>query len=491
MQSTVQQSGSRRWKITLLAGIALLLILYSILRSAMMCITTDEAFSYLVYVTKNAFLPPSYDFMTANFHMLNTWGMIICNTIFGSDEWSLRLPNVLAHAAWLFFTARFALKSRSTWNAVAVYILLNVHPYLLDFFSVARGYGISFGFIAGALWYMHCYTERKLTKHLVLSLLFAGFAVWASSVMFHVFSAIAGVLAGVILFTKHDDNSIRHKIIQLIAIAVMSAVMILPIVPIVVQMKEAGALVWGTQSLWGFTLRNLGALVLYDVDGSIVMDKTVSDFGLAAALILIGAIVLAGIFRKSIPPKLPLVAMAAVLMLCFASVILHHFFLDTPYPYTRTGLFLFVVLIFTVAIAVRDNIIGNNIALGICIVVIPLQLWTASSDFNLRHTEEWQFCEDVEIALDEIISDFQPAPEHPATTVACDIEIYNPFRYYLETRNISNVTMAMRIPGSPEPVADYYLLTRSDHSTVPASDTVAKYPDSSLLLLRRIDSVVP
>src|ERR1044072_7729520 len=140
-------SRSALWVI---GGIALCLLLYSLARAINVCFTTDEAFSYIVYVKQNVFYLHDFDGMSANFHMLNTWGMIACDRLFGNSEWSLRIPNIIGHILYLYFTARFSLRSKSTWNAATIFILLNAQPYVLDFFSVARGYGLSFGLTAGS-----------------------------------------------------------------------------------------------------------------------------------------------------------------------------------------------------------------------------------------------------------------------------------------------------------------------------------------------------
>lgn len=114
--------------------LGLLLFVYSVVRSSLVCLTVDEAFTYIAYVKRGLFFPEEYNSLTANFHMLNTWLMIVSMKLFGSAEWALRLPNVLAHALYLFFTARFALKNSNAWTAAGIFILLNVHPYMLDFF---------------------------------------------------------------------------------------------------------------------------------------------------------------------------------------------------------------------------------------------------------------------------------------------------------------------------------------------------------------------
>lgn len=122
--------------------------------------------------------------MGGNHHLLNVWGMMLANGIFGNSEAALRLPNLVGHAIYLYATARMALLARSTVLAIAAFLLLNVHPYLLDFFSLARGYGLANGWMMLSLWQATCYlrAEARL-RHLALGTLCAVLAAMSHVIM--------------------------------------------------------------------------------------------------------------------------------------------------------------------------------------------------------------------------------------------------------------------------------------------------------------------
>jgi uncharacterized membrane protein len=82
--------------------------------------------------------------MSANNHLLNTWLMKCSVNLFGESEFALRLPNVLA--AGVYFFASGALLEKlfeKRWQIVLAFLVLTLNPFILDFFCVARGYGIS------------------------------------------------------------------------------------------------------------------------------------------------------------------------------------------------------------------------------------------------------------------------------------------------------------------------------------------------------------
>ncbi len=477
----------QRRKIYAVAFIGVALLIYSIVRAVTVCLTTDEAFSYLVYAKRDLFFLPTYDYMGANFHILNTWGMILGKKIFGSQEWSLRLPNLLAHAMYLYFTARFALKSNTLWNTVAVFILLNVHPYLLDFFSVARGYGISFGMLAGSLWFLSKYVEERRISNLIFSLLFAGCAMWASFVMLNVFAAVSATLGLVVLLSSRELLTARQKIMHVSSIAAVFALFTVPALPILFRLRETAALEWGTDQFWDVSVRGLADLIMYNPRAEIYLSGRAPGWGVMIFLLFVAGIVIYAITRKPEGKRNVLVlAFTGILGISLVSMYVQHVVMDTPYPFSRTGLYLFVLLIFALAVSLRDFAIPKKVSAIYCLILVPVQLFVAIPDLNVRHTAEWTFCEDIDTALDKLMqSEFVPDAERPGIILACDVELFQVVSYYLTEKGLQNVSLCMVLPGTNDRTSDYYLLSIArPHPDHAATDTIINYPASALMLLR-------
>jgi len=97
-------------------------------------LTYDEAYTFLNYVyTDNVF-----NIGIANNHILNSF-LIAITTKLGYSELFIRLPNLISGALFILFVYKF-LKSNN--YKIVGYVLLLSNPYILDFFSIARGYGI-------------------------------------------------------------------------------------------------------------------------------------------------------------------------------------------------------------------------------------------------------------------------------------------------------------------------------------------------------------
>lgn len=465
--------------------LGLLLFAYSVVRSSLVCLTVDEAFTFIAYVKRGMFFPEEYTSLTANFHMLNTWLMIVSMKLFGSAEWAIRLPNVLAHALYLFFTARFALKNSSGWTAAGIFILLNVHPYLLDFFSVARGYGLSLGLLAGALWHLSKYTtEQKKQKHLLLSLLFAGLSMWASFVTLHAFLGITFVL---FCLTVFDTQLLTKEKLKRAGFAfVLFAAFFAVAFPVMLKMQKADAFYWGQKELWNGTLCGLGGLLSYTVDGNIHLYQRAEDGWVAVVLLLSFALLLYALVKNRKQPFLrnETTVLCALLFVGAIAVVAQHVLLGSPYPAGRTFLWMFVIFLWAICSAIRSVNIPAVLQRTAIACAVGFQLFFAIPDFNLAHAEEWQYCENVDEAIDLLATYMRSGAEsHPAVTMAADPQYGNIVAYYLQQKGIHNISV-VNTSGAYEVRADYYLISPHEQHAIPFTDTVMVYRSSALVLLK-------
>jgi hypothetical protein len=144
-------------------GISLFFIAFEILRAARVPFTIDEASTYLNYLASNVMAV--FDLNSANNHFLNTLLAKIACGLGGSSEFVLRIPNLLAYLVYLLFS--FRILDRFVKNKVIViggYLLLNLNPYVLDFFSLCRGYGLSLGFLMAALFFFFSFLDNPTSS---------------------------------------------------------------------------------------------------------------------------------------------------------------------------------------------------------------------------------------------------------------------------------------------------------------------------------------
>ncbi|MCQ8240724.1 hypothetical protein [Rhizosaccharibacter radicis] len=116
-----------------------------VIKAASSEITFDEAWSFMFY-GRDLFGFSRLDL--ANDHPLNSLLIFVSTRIFGDGEFAIRLPNVLAGAAYLWCCAHVVRRSASVPLAFAFCAL---QIYVIDYFTLARGYGLATALVMAGL----------------------------------------------------------------------------------------------------------------------------------------------------------------------------------------------------------------------------------------------------------------------------------------------------------------------------------------------------
>jgi hypothetical protein len=129
--------------------------------------THDESFSYLHFISQSFMDIISNQGAYSNNHVLNTLGMKYAEIIFGSSEVSLWLPNLIMLLVFFMYTFLLFRKSDPV-LCISVFILMITNTALIDFFGLARGYGMSIGFMIMSLYHLISAYNIDKNKHLIL-----------------------------------------------------------------------------------------------------------------------------------------------------------------------------------------------------------------------------------------------------------------------------------------------------------------------------------
>lgn len=149
----------------LTAGAALFFLTLAGARVARVPLTYDEAAAYRRYVATDvpsvfdANVLSAFNFEVATNHFLNTVLTKMLYAVAGGGEIVLRLPNLAAYAMFMVFVALILHRFTRPWIAFAGFLLLNLNPYVLDFFTMSRGYGLSLGLVMGAVYFLFRFLE--------------------------------------------------------------------------------------------------------------------------------------------------------------------------------------------------------------------------------------------------------------------------------------------------------------------------------------------
>jgi hypothetical protein len=158
---------------------------YLTARAFLVPLTYDEASSFYRYV--DADFAALFDFATATNHFLNTVLTRLSVGILGVSPIALRLPNVLAGILYLGVAAALARRMRDSAIAFAAAVLLMTNPYVLDYFTVSRGYGLAVALLLAAIFML-------LREAFAASLILAATAVIANFAVLPAFLAIVATV---------------------------------------------------------------------------------------------------------------------------------------------------------------------------------------------------------------------------------------------------------------------------------------------------------
>lgn len=130
----------------LLAAIFVLLWAYIIVRAFTVFFIHDEIVTKWCYVIDwNAF--PNQGFVDANNHFLTSFLAGLFVRLFDSESmFIMRLGSVLAFPIYFWSIYRLKPLFRQKWNFYGLLIGLVCATFLIEFFSLARGYGLSLAF---------------------------------------------------------------------------------------------------------------------------------------------------------------------------------------------------------------------------------------------------------------------------------------------------------------------------------------------------------
>lgn len=256
------------------------------LRLVQVPMTHDESSTVLNY----SFLPV-VDILTnqppsANNHILNTLlvkGMIALG---GMEKVLIRLPNFLALALYLGFGYSLVrpLAHRRSGHWLGLGLLL-FNPYLLEFFALARGYGLGIGFMVAAAAMGFWFLEHRRLGYLAGSAAFALLAVYSNLTQLNFFVAWIGGL-NLYMWAHWKAFGLRHWLranaLLLLAAALLAGLLYLP----VQALLDSGELYYGGKT--GFFADTIRSLIDNTLYGQVYFGR---DFPLILSWVTVAAVV--------------------------------------------------------------------------------------------------------------------------------------------------------------------------------------------------------
>lgn len=328
---------------------------------------------------------------SANNHLLNTLFFQWSTVIFGHADWSIRLPNILAHALYLS-SSIFIIRqlTNNIFLGLAGWALMNLNPYLLDFFSMARGYGLAMGFTMGALAYLVAIIKQPKIPLVIGMFLMITLSILANFTQFVFLAAILATygIFCLIHFKLDSKKILLWQIPTILTIIFLGLLLWQPII----WLQSSGEFKWGTEEL----LQTFKVLATDSVYGERYFSKSTNEIVFYATSFLTIVALFFGfkaffIKEKTFPSKL-----FSYTSLLFSTVILVIFLqkqiLGTLYLINRKSLIFIPVwglLMFCFLNHLNlKKIFFKNILAGLIFV---MGAWHFARCMNFEQTREWWY----------------------------------------------------------------------------------------------------
>ncbi|MDD4374509.1 MAG: hypothetical protein PHG67_11380 [Bacteroidales bacterium] len=377
----------------ILLSVIILLVIYVFLRAYNLPFSHDESISYKIITGDKKFA------QTANNHFMNTWLMYLSYHLFGAKEIFLRLPNVLAFILYSIFTYKLLIKINNMFLMLlgASFLLLN--PYLLDYFSLARGYGLSLGFGLASLFFLLRQNSLNIYKDYIkafsLSLLFSLFSSYSNFVFINLNIALIIVYL-IELYFLVENKTIqltKKKIGAILLILGLNFIFISIIIGQLLFLKNNNQLYFGDNK--GFIDSTLTILI----HRSIYFSYYGEYFWIGIRQIIIAVYFIAIIYQLCCKVCSPLTRITLLLSLMIFGSILQHYIFDTLYLVERTslvfiplfGFFIYYLFLDVYSKLVKNKIVKISFNLFILLVLCLPIGWHLINNLNLKYFKDWKY----------------------------------------------------------------------------------------------------
>ncbi|MFT5823758.1 MAG: putative membrane protein [Crocinitomix sp.] len=359
---------------------------YILARSILMDITYDEAWTIDAFVGLPVIDIISFSPPQVNNHMTNTLLIKLFYQFGNESVFIARLPNVIAGVFYLFFSYRISKEFFRPIFGLSLFILLISNPFILDFFSLARGYGLALAFCIGSIYYLIRFIEEHKIKAAYFSLILGSLSVLSSfSFLFY----FAGLLF-ISHYSYYQNRVLKPQIFQLtkgtlIILIVLGALLFKPLTKLI----SIGELSYGGDiNFYKDTLSSLVSSAINNYD--ITITSIILNCFLILLLLIMAFSLMKGNEKISFwsSQKWKLIIL---LVLPIIATSISNYLFGTKYLINRTALF-FYPLIMLVLVQLANDIYTKAIrqiaAVSLAILSI-FSLINCANYWNFHTSTTW------------------------------------------------------------------------------------------------------
>jgi len=376
---------------------ALFLFGYVFIRAWKLSFTIDEAFSFLFYALDSYGNIFHFKLLDPNNHVLNSFFMKFFNSWLPLSELTLRTQSIIAHGLFMLFIWLILKDFKNTLFSICAWLILNLNPYMLDFFSLARGYALGWAMMTGSLYFLKQILEKdsKRGLNIIFCFLLAALSVMASFSMVNYYLALLCIFGVMALYMViYQWKMIRSQLWfwgSLLFVLALSGLLLYYTIDISFKLQNAGYLYFGgIVGIWQDTVSSLVDSCLYGASYAGAMVIPLLMLIIVVPVLTIIFIIFRLIKGKSLQEdNYFFIALFMVLLFIIAGIMTSHSLLNTRVVIERAAVFIEIIFLFVLVFLIYHSL-TIKYALPVVIFFGGLSVFHFFHSANFSYTYEWK-----------------------------------------------------------------------------------------------------
>lgn len=349
-----------------------MLFCFLLLRIILVGPTYDEIWTLSTYSKESIFDILQMTKPDANNHLLNSIFIKFFLQLPGNEVVLSRLPTLLAFIPYAYFVNRISTRFESFFGRLVFIFFMLANPFVLDFFTVARGYGLMLAFETGSIFYWFKFRTTSNSLYIFKAMALSFLAVLANFSMFNLVITFH-------LFLFIDIVYLKKVKIFLIALIIEAILYLAFIFPPIVKLIISHSLNYGGRSNW--IEDSLVSLLHYSSYKLIPISICVI---LSWAFVLTALLMFMRFYRNT-----RLLWLTSILFLLILINTVQHLFFQTPYPLDRTALYYYPIIALLITTFIEQ--FSQPLRKFVFTIAISVIGVNALFNFNLHKTILWDF----------------------------------------------------------------------------------------------------
>lgn len=442
----------------ILLGLIVLALVIS--KAIQIPMTHDEIPTALHYSKYSYWEIMMYPDNVPNNHILNTVLAKFCISIFGVHQWSVRIPSMIGFIIYLIAAYRILSSTvgRTSLFFIPGALLFVSNLYLLDFFSLSRGYGLSAAFCLLATSYVISAFKAQNNKHILFAVFAATLASYANFTLLYFWAA---TMLMSVIYVFWSSKTWKDSILRLLMLGFYAVLYVALILTPIIKMQSTDQFIYWTSN--GFYNETIIPLVNHSLYGSRAF-TFIQKIGVGIVAVFSFALFyqIGLIFNRRFSIRKPIVTLVYLILATVLLNVLHQQLTNTPNLNGRTAVFfapLFIALLIVIVAEFRE-MVPKMIKIVVFVGVVVVCLSHFRNVYKTESVREW----DYDQGTFEVLNYIDQRKETEKPLLEMSWFFFPSFSFYYETEELPVEINYYHKEIIPETEAVYYY--------VPVEDTI-------------------